>query len=124
MLEFTSHPEGIEGFLADVPREPLCKVDGETVTIPIQFPAMVGMAYAAVESRHGTGPAMIWAMQVSLGSAVWDKLLNVGLSDEHLTLLTTIVVARMQGESAPIPEAAPPAPKARAARRRAPASKK
>lgn len=124
MLEFTTHEKGVEGALAALPREPLCRVDGEEITIPVKFPAMVGLAFASLQDRWGDAAALVWAMQVALGSEAWDKLLAVGLADEDFTTLTAIVVARMQGQEAPVPAAAPAAPKARPRRTRAKAAGK
>lgn len=125
MLEFTSHPKGIEGVLSGVEREPLCKIDGEVVTIPKQYPAMVGLAYVAIEARNGEGAALVWAMQASLGSENWERLLNAGLLDEQLVQITAIVVARIQGGVAPVPVSEPSAaPKARPRARRSAAARK
>jgi hypothetical protein len=115
MLEFTTHPKGIEGVLADAPREPLCKIDGEEVTIPVHFPAMAGLYFVFVQSQYGHGAALVWACQAALGSEAWEKLLGVGLSDDQLSQITSIVVARIQGETAPVPQVASPGPKARKA---------
>lgn len=125
MFEFTSNPKGLEGVLAELPREPLCKIDDTVVTIPKEFPASVGLAYVAVQQRYGDGAALIWGLQTALGAEAVDLLLNVGLTDEQFTTITAIVVARMQGEPVSIPTEDKPAPKARAPRqRRASSSKK
>lgn len=125
MFEFTTNPKGIEGVLADVEREPLCKIDGEVVTIPKQFPASVGLAFVAMEANRGREVAVVWAMQCSLGSAVWEKLVTeVDLPDTALTQLMTIVIGRMQGIPAPIPEPEDDAPKARTRAARTTTAKK
>jgi hypothetical protein len=113
VLEFTTHSKGIEGVLADMPREPLCKVDGEVVTIPVHFPAMAGLYFVSVQAQYGHGAALVWACQAALGSEVWEKLIACGLSDDQLSQVTGIVVARIQGERVPVPQADAPGPKAR-----------
>lgn len=113
MFEFTSNPKGLEGVLAGLDRETLCRLDGEDITIPVTYPASAGLAYVAMDQQYGYGAAMYWAMQVSLGTQAWERLLGVGLTDEQLTQIAGVVVARIQGQESPIPQAAASDPKAR-----------
>jgi hypothetical protein len=127
MLEFTKHKGGIQGALSELPQEALFKVDGVEHTIPVDFPAMVGIAYASIQQAYGDAAALSWAMRTALGDQSYDALIDAVPSNEDFARLTVVVVGRIQGLIAPVPEnetpeeaAAPKAP----ARPRATASRK
>lgn len=107
MFEFKPVPSLAER-LAKGPREALFSVGKKKVyTIPVEFPATMGLAYGNMKLYKGDEQAVVWAVQLALGSDGFDALTQADPSREELAQVFAVIVRRIQGYPIAIPGKAP-----------------
>lgn len=104
MLEFTSTPGGIKAAVEEMPRDELFSVDGVPYTIPTEFPPIVALEYGRMQLQHGSDATVAWALDLALGDAGHRAFLSVSPSREDVTKVVAIILARIQGLAAAVPD--------------------
>jgi len=71
-------------------REPVFTFDGKEYTAPVRVPASWGLAYARNTFLNGNDFAIVWALEVAMGTEAVDKLTKIpDLDPSQLTMITT-----------------------------------
>lgn len=131
MLEFDKKYASYTEMLDSIPRETIGTVDGVPLTIPVEVPAALPMAYNRTRLNRGDDIAITWALELMLTPDGFGNLLEAGLDEEDWAKVVGIVIGRVRGASVGVADAAPKAstngapttPRSAASRRR-PAAKK
>lgn len=93
VLALTNDPDAPEP-----EREELFSIDGVPYTIPVQFPAGLGLQYTRVAILQGRDVALCWALEAALGVAGYEALMGYQqLKPEHLEQICTVVLERIAG---------------------------
>jgi hypothetical protein len=89
----------------EIERETLFYVGGVGYTIPKSFRPNAALGYAHVVRTQGTTAAVDWAMEKALGTVGYAVLREQeDLTDEVLTNMVTLVIARIEGLPDPKPK--------------------
>lgn len=124
MLTFDKRTDDTATSLEDIPRETLCKVGGVAVTIPIEVPPTVPVAYLRTRMLHGPDTAVVWAMELLMTTEGLNLFLRAQITEDDLDTITAEVIKRVSGASTgkaditEAPKASPVAAKTSPQRRR------
>lgn len=89
------------------PREELFSVGDNKYTLPVKCPLSLAMGYATVNRQFGSEMATSWALEMALGEAGLNALLNSDPSDSDLVKIISVVLGRIQGIAVPVPDPDP-----------------
>jgi hypothetical protein len=95
--------------LADVPRETIATIDGAPLTIPVEVPARIPLAYARTIKNAGQDTALMWALDLMLTENGVTLLLTSSATDEEFGQIIDIVVSRVRGASVGTADGSPKA---------------
>lgn len=127
MLNLDKRYESFSEMLANIPRETIGTIGDAKLTIPVEVPTAVPMAYNRTRLNRGDDIAVTWALELMLGAEGMNDLLESGATDSDWAVVTEIVIGRVRGATVGTADAAPKAstngsqtsPKPAASRRRA-----
>lgn len=122
MLEFDKKYATYSEILADLPRETIGTIGGEPLTIPVEVPASIPMAYNRQRLNRGDDIAITWALELMLTADGMETLLTSGIDDVGWAQVIEIVLSRVRGMSVGTADAAPKASTNGAATSRKPAA--
>jgi hypothetical protein len=103
--KFTTYTE----VLNDVPRETIAMVDGVPLTVPVEVPAIIPLAYARTIKNAGQDVALAWALDLMLTEDGATALLASGATDDQLGQVIDIVISRVRGATVGAADEAPKA---------------
>lgn len=109
MLELDKRNEDFAEMLANIPRETLCTVGGEIVTIPVEVPPAVPLGYVRTRMNQGSDVAVVWAMELLMTTEGFNRLLTAKLDEDDLDIITAVIVRRVSGASTGTADEAPKA---------------
>jgi hypothetical protein len=103
--KYKTYTEVLDG----LPRETIATVDGVPLTIPVEVPAVIPLAYARTIMNRGQDLALSWALDLMLTEDGATLLLSADITDDQLTLMVDLVVGRVRGASVGTADEAPKA---------------
>lgn len=109
MLEFDKKYTDYTDMLRDLPRETIGSVGGVPLTIPAEVPTSVPMAYNRQRLSRGDDIAVIWAIEMMLGTEGFDTLMEADIDAIGWAQVVEIVIGRVRGATVGTADAAPKA---------------
>jgi hypothetical protein len=109
MLTFDKRSDDFTATLDAIPRETLCTVGGTAVTIPVEVPPAVPIAYLRTKMMSGADVAVVWAMELLMTTEGMNLFLTAKLTDDELDTVTVEIIKRVSGASTGTPDEAPKA---------------
>jgi hypothetical protein len=103
--KYTSFAEVLQA----LPRETIAMIDGAPLTIPIEVPAVIPLAYARTIKNAGQDIALTWALDLMLTEDGASALLASSATDEEFGQIIDIVVSRVRGATVGVVDEAPKA---------------
>jgi hypothetical protein len=109
MLTLDKRGDDFTEMLESIPRETIATVGGEAITIPVEVPPAVPLAYTRTRMNQGSDVAAVWAMELLMRPAGFNTLLTAKLSDSDLDTLIAIIIRRVSGAATGTADEAPKA---------------
>jgi hypothetical protein len=109
MLNLDKRSSDFTDTLADIPRETICTVGSEPVTIPVEVPPAVPLAYLRTRMMSGADTAVVWAMELLMTTEGMNLFLTARLTDDQLDTITAVIIQRVSGASVGTADVAPKA---------------
>lgn len=95
--------------LAGVPRETIAMISGAPLTIPVEVPAVIPLAYARTIKNAGQDIALTWALDLMLTEDGATALLASNATDDEFGQIIDIVISRVRGATVGAADEAPKA---------------
>lgn len=124
MLQFDKKHATFSEMLANIPRETIATVGDERLTIPVEVPTAVPMAYNRTRLNRGDDIAISWALELMLGEDGVATLLESDADDSAWTVVTNLVIGRIRGATVGTADEAPKASTSGAQNGRKPAARR
>jgi hypothetical protein len=112
--------EDFVAMLADIPRETICTVGGTPITIPVEVPPAVPIAYTRTRMNQGSDVAAVWAMELLMTSAGMNEFLTARIEERDLDSMIAVCIQRISGATTGTADEAPKASPIAAKTSRAP----
>jgi hypothetical protein len=109
VLTFDKRSDDFTATLDAIPRETLCTVGGTAVTIPVEVPPAVPLAYLRTKMMSGADVAVVWAMELLMTTEGMNVFLTAKLTDDELDTVTVEIIKRVSGASTGTPDKDPKA---------------
>lgn len=116
MLRFDKRSEDFVEMLADIPRETICTVGGNPVTIPVEVPAAVPIAYTRTRMNQGADVAAVWAMELLMTTEGMNEFLTARIAEDDLDTVIAVCIQRISGASTGTADLGPKDPSPTAAK--------
>jgi hypothetical protein len=91
--KYTTYSEA----LGAIPRETIGTIGEVPLTIPVEVPASIPMAYTRTRLNRGEDIAVMWALELMLGSDGLSSLLEADADETAWATITEIVIGRIRG---------------------------